>query len=74
MDNSGRVIGVRAVDATGVKDFLADAVIIASGGYSANAQMLETYVDPNADQMMVRGANGLPAMGLRWLKRPEPCW
>ena len=65
MDNSGRVIGVRALDATGLKDFLADAVIIASGGYSANGQMLETYVDPNADQMMVRGGKWATGDGLK---------
>jgi flavocytochrome c len=65
MDNSGRVIGVRATGANGVKDFLADAVIIAPGGYSGNSQMLETYVDPNADQMMVRGGKWATGDGLK---------
>jgi flavocytochrome c len=65
MGNSGRVTGVRVVDSTGVKDFLADAVVIASGGYASNSQMLETYVDPNADQMMVRGVNWATGDGLK---------
>jgi tricarballylate dehydrogenase len=65
MDAGGRVSGVRAVDSKGTRDFLADAVVIASGGYSANSQMLETYVDPNADQMMVRGVKWATGDGLR---------
>ncbi|MFB3819275.1 MAG: FAD-dependent oxidoreductase [Candidatus Methylomirabilales bacterium] len=55
MDEAGRVAGVRAATAAGLQDYLARAVVIATGGYAANKQMLETYVDPNADKMMVRG-------------------
>jgi flavocytochrome c len=65
MDTSGRVIGVRVMDSQGLRDFLADAVIIATGGYGSNGQMLETYVDPNADQMMVRGVKWATGDGLR---------
>lgn len=65
MDTAGRVIGVRVMDSNGLKDFFADAVIIASGGYSANGQMLETYVDPNADQVMVRGVKWATGDGLK---------
>lgn len=65
MDTSGRVIGVRTLDSKGLKDYLAEAVVIASGGYGANGQMLETYVDPNADQMMVRGVKWATGDGLR---------
>ncbi len=61
----GRVTGVRTTGSKGSRDFLADAVVIASGGYSANGQMLETYVDPNADQMMVRGVNWATGDGLK---------
>ncbi|MCX7634142.1 MAG: FAD-dependent oxidoreductase [Syntrophales bacterium] len=55
MDEYGCVVGVRAQDKVGLKDYLAKAVIIATGGYGANREMLETFVDPNADEMMVRG-------------------
>lgn len=65
MDTSGRVTGVRVMDSQGVKDILADAVVIATGGYGANGQMLETYVDPNADQMMVRGVKWATGDGLK---------
>ena len=65
LDASGRVIGVRVADPQGLKDIVADAVVIASGGYAANGQMLETYVDPNADQMMVRGVKWATGDGLK---------
>jgi flavocytochrome c len=55
MDEAGRVSGVRAATAQGLKDYLARGIVMATGGYAANMQILETYVDPNADKMMVRG-------------------
>ncbi len=55
MDTRGKVIGVKAIDSTGLKDYMSEAVIIASGGYSANKEMLELWVDHDADEMMVRG-------------------
>jgi succinate dehydrogenase/fumarate reductase flavoprotein subunit len=38
-----------------VKDYISKAVIIASGGFSANKEMLQLWVDPDADAMMARG-------------------
>lgn len=55
MDDRGAVSGVRAVGPDGVTDYLARAVVIATGGYAANSQILEAYSDPNAGAMMVRG-------------------
>jgi flavocytochrome c len=55
MDPRGKVKGVKAIDSVGVKDYISNAVIIASGGYSANKEMLELWVDHDADEMMVRG-------------------
>lgn len=55
IDTRGRVVGIRTIDAQGLKDYLADAVIIASGGYAGNKEFLVTFVDPDADSMMVRG-------------------
>ncbi len=55
MDSRGRVTGVKALDKAGVKDYISQAVIIASGGFSANKEMLQLWVDPDADAMMVRG-------------------
>ena len=46
MSASGRVAGVKAIDREGVKDYMADAVIIASGGFAANKEMLVQWIDP----------------------------
>jgi len=55
MDSRGKVEGVKAIDSAGVKDYISKAVIIASGGFSANKEMLQLWVDPDADAMMARG-------------------
>jgi succinate dehydrogenase/fumarate reductase flavoprotein subunit len=64
LSNTGKVIGVRAMSSRGGVDYMADAVIIASGGYAANKEMLETFVDPDADEMMVRGTPWATGDGL----------
>jgi len=55
LDDRGKVVGVRALTPKGLRDYMADAVVIATGGYAANKQYLESFVDPDADDMMVRG-------------------
>ena len=55
MDDKGKVVGVRAVGPAGVVDYMANAVVIAAGGYAANKGLLQQYIDPNAGGMMVRG-------------------
>jgi len=55
MDSRGKAKGVKAIDSAGVKDYISKAVIIASGGFSANKEMLQLWVDPDADAMMARG-------------------
>ena len=56
MDSRGRVIGVKAATPDGIVDYMANAVIIAAGGYCANKFMLEQLVHPDADALLVRGA------------------
>jgi fumarate reductase flavoprotein subunit len=55
MDTRGAVVGVRAMAPEGVIDYRARSVVIATGGYAGNSQILEAYSDPNAGAMMVRG-------------------
>jgi succinate dehydrogenase/fumarate reductase flavoprotein subunit len=55
MDRRGAVAGVRALGPDGVIDYRGGAVVIATGGYAGNTQVLEAYSDPNAGAMMVRG-------------------
>jgi succinate dehydrogenase/fumarate reductase flavoprotein subunit len=56
MDGRGRVVGVKAATPDGIVDYMANAVVIAAGGYCANKYMLEQLVHPDADAMLVRGA------------------
>jgi tricarballylate dehydrogenase len=56
VDAHGHVVGVKAATVEGIVDYLANAVIIAAGGYCANKYMLEQLVHPDADAMLVRGA------------------
>ncbi len=65
MGTGGKVAGVKAIDKTGIKDFMADAVIIASGGFAANKEMLVQWIDPHADGMMVRGRTWITGDGLK---------
>ena len=64
MANTGKVVGVRAMASRATVDYMADAVILASGGYAANREMLETFVDPDAGGMMVRGVPWATGDGL----------
>jgi succinate dehydrogenase/fumarate reductase flavoprotein subunit len=64
MSDKGNVIGVRARGPEGLVDYMADATIIATGGYAGNKEILETFVDPNADEMMVRGVAWATGDGL----------
>jgi succinate dehydrogenase/fumarate reductase flavoprotein subunit len=74
MNEYGAVVGIRAEDAAGLKDYLADAVIIATGGYGGNREMLETFVDPNADEMMVRGVKTATGDGLNMAREAGAMW
>ena len=64
VDETGKVAGVRAQTSRGIVDFRGDAVVIATGGYAGNTQMLEAYSDPNAGAMMVRGVTWATGDGL----------
>jgi succinate dehydrogenase/fumarate reductase flavoprotein subunit len=55
MDDKGKVVGVRAIGPGGVVDYMANAVVIAAGGYAANKGLLQQNIDPSAGGMMVRG-------------------
>jgi succinate dehydrogenase/fumarate reductase flavoprotein subunit len=72
LDDHGQATGVAAVGADGVVDHLADAVIITAGGYAANKSILEEFVDPNADVIMVRGAKWATGDGLLMAQEAGP--
>jgi flavocytochrome c len=64
VDARGCVIGVKAVAGDGVVDYLASAVVVATGGYAGNREMMETFVDAGAGAMMVRGIKWATGDGL----------
>jgi len=64
MDSMGKVSGVRALGPDGLVDYMANAVIITAGGYAGNKLILEEFIGPNADGMMVRGAKWATGDGL----------
>ena len=64
IDSRGRVSGVRALDDEGLRDFMAGAVVLATGGYASNRELLESFVDPNSDAMVVRGVKWATGDGL----------
>lgn len=63
-DTQGKVAGIKVRGKEGVETIAAGAVILASGGYVANKQMLEQYVGPDADEIMVRGSTSITGDGL----------
>jgi succinate dehydrogenase/fumarate reductase flavoprotein subunit len=64
IDDRGRASGVRAIDADGLRDFMAGAVVLATGGYASSHQLLESFVDPNSGSMVVRGVKWATGDGL----------
>lgn len=61
----GRVVGVRALTSNGLTDFKGKAVILACGGFEANAAMRSSYLGPGWDLVKVRGVPFNTGDGLR---------
>ena len=64
-DKTGRVTGVRALTPSGYVMFHAKAVILACGGFEANAEMRARYLGPGWDSVHVRGVPYNTGDGLR---------
>ena len=64
-DDSGRVIGVRALTPKGYVTFTAKAVVLACGGFEANAEMRARYLGVGWDTVHVRGVPFNTGDGLR---------
>ena len=54
-DNTGRVTGLRVKDAEGFHDLEAGAVVLAAGGFEANAEMRTRYLGAGWEVAKVRG-------------------
>ena len=64
-DHGGRVSGVRALTPQGFATFHAKAVVLACGGFEANAEMRTRYLGPGWDLVKVRGVPFNTGDGLR---------
>lgn len=64
-DGKGRVTGVRALTPEGYAVFNAKSVVMACGGFEANAEMRARYLGPGWDTVRVRGVPFNTGDGLR---------
>jgi tricarballylate dehydrogenase len=55
LQSSGRVAGIRVKTARGLVDIESGAVVLASGGFEASAEMRARYLGPNWSNVKVRG-------------------
>ena len=54
-DNKGRVSGLRVLGPDGFEDISARCVVLAAGGFEANAEMRSRYLGPGWELVKVRG-------------------
>lgn len=60
------VIGLRVRDTHGVeRDILADAVVVADGGFEGNREMMRQYITPHPENLMLRGYESGHGDGIR---------
>jgi tricarballylate dehydrogenase len=64
-DRKGAVIGVRALTPEGFTEIYAKCVVLASGGFEANAEMRARYLGPGWDTVRLRGVPFNTGDGLR---------
>lgn len=64
-DDTGAVVGVKALTPDGFQTFLARSVVLACGGFEANAEMRARYLGPNWDTVHIRGVPFNTGDGLR---------
>ncbi|WP_052460711.1 FAD-dependent oxidoreductase [Microbacterium gorillae] len=61
----GAVVGVIAATADGPQEFRAPSVVLASGGFGRDPELLTRYVGPQADRLLARSHVGNVGDGLR---------
>ncbi|CUR58454.1 putative succinate dehydrogenase/fumarate reductase, flavoprotein subunit [metagenome] len=64
-DNTGRVTGVQVFSETGFQEITGGAVVLAAGGFEANAEMRARYLGKNWDSVHIRGVHYNTGDGLR---------
>jgi succinate dehydrogenase/fumarate reductase flavoprotein subunit len=64
-DDSGRVGGANVTTPSGPRELRADAVLLATGGFQGDPELLATFVGANADSLLVRSNPGSVGDGFR---------
>ena len=65
VDNRGQVTGLSIRDPQGFRDLPADSVVLACGGFEANAEMRARYLGPGWELAKVRGTRFNTGDGIR---------
>jgi succinate dehydrogenase/fumarate reductase flavoprotein subunit len=64
-DESGRVRGAQVITPGGPRELRADAVLLATGGFQGDPELLATFVGARADSLLVRSNPGSVGDGFR---------
>jgi succinate dehydrogenase/fumarate reductase flavoprotein subunit len=64
-DESGRVAGASVTTPAGPREVRADAVLLATGGFQGDPELLATFVGARADSLLVRSNPGSVGDGFR---------
>ena len=64
-DRAGRVTGAEVDTAEGPRELRADAVLLATGGFQGDPELLVTFIGPGAGAMLVRSNRGSVGDGFR---------
>jgi hypothetical protein len=65
-DEAGRVTGATVHTPDGPRDMRADAVLLATGGFQGDPELLATFIGAGADTMLVRSNRGSVGDGFRF--------
>jgi succinate dehydrogenase/fumarate reductase flavoprotein subunit len=64
-DESGHVCGAEVITPAGPRELRADAVLLATGGFQGDPELLATFVGAKADSLLVRSNPGSVGDGFR---------
>ena len=64
-DGSGRVVGAIVVAEAGTREVSARAVLLATGGFQGDRELLATFIGPGAESMLLRSNPGSVGDGFR---------
>ncbi len=64
-DKTGRVCGAAVDTPDGLRELSADAVLLATGGFQGDSELMASFIGPGGDAMLVRSNRGSVGDGFR---------